>query len=270
MKWPKISVIVPSFNQVQYIESTLSSIVSQNYPSLELIIIDGGSTDGSVDIIQKFGRDISYWVSEPDGGQTQALIKGFKASTGEIQCWTNSDDLMAPGCLREVAEFFVSHPKIDAVFGNTTWIDKDGRVLREQREIPFNRFIWLYTYNYIPGMSMFWRREIYDKVGGLDPEFSLSMDADLWIRISEVGRIGNVRRTWSAMRYYKDQKNIRFRDESNIEDIRIRRRYWGSDRPPGYFAKKFSAQLLRIMWRLVTGCYSPKYQKNLNKYLAKK
>ena len=269
MDWLTISIVIPSFNQDRYLESTLSSVVSQKYPGTELIVIDGGSTDDSVNIIKKFESKISYWVSEPDGGQTQGLIKGFNASTGDIQCWLNSDDLMIPGTLREVSAFFGSHPNIDAVFGNTTWIDEDGSLIRKQKEIPFNRFIWLYTYNYIPGMSMFWRKSLYEKVGGLNPEFNLAMDADLWIRFSEIGRIAHVRRTWSAQRYYQDQKNVRLRADSDKEDLKIRRRYWGQEYPSFYIAKKLIAQTVRILWKFVTGCYSVNYRKDLNKYLLK-
>jgi len=265
MNWSKISVVVPSFNQAKFIEETLRSVIEQNYPNLELIVIDGGSTDGSVAVIKKYEKYITYWVSEPDGGQTKGLIKGFYHATGNIQCWLNSDDLLEKGALASVAHYFQSHPNIDAVFGNTLWIDEAGQPLREQREIPFNRFIWMYTYNYIPGMSMFWRKDIYDKVGGLNPEFDLSMDADLWIRFAEVGRIAHVRETWSQMRFYPEQKNRRLRDRSDAEDIRIRARYWGTTQPPLYAVKKAIAQSWRTMWKLATGCYSLGYRRYMER-----
>ena len=197
MKWPKISVVVPSFNQARYIDEALRSVLDQDYSNLELIVIDGGSTDGSVDIIRRHEDRIACWVSEPDSGQTHGLIKGFERSTGEIQCWLNSDDLQERTTLREVAAYFDRHPDVDSVYGDMIWIDSAGRPLRVQREMPFNRFIWMYTYNYIPGMSMFWRRCIYEKVGGLDSSFDLAMDADLWMRFTDAGRIAHVRRIWS-------------------------------------------------------------------------
>jgi len=265
VNWPKISVVVPSFNQAKFIEETLCSVIKQNYPNLELIVIDGGSTDGSVEIIKKYEKYITYWVSEPDGGQTKGLIKGFNCATGEIQCWLNSDDLLEKGVLARVACYFKSHPKVDAVFGNTLWIDAASQPLREQREIPFNRFIWMYTYNYIPGMSMFWRKHIYDKVGGLNPDFNLAMDADLWIRFAEVGCIAHVDEVWSRMRFYPDQKNRKLRDKSDAEDLRIRARYWGTTQPPLYTVKKVIAQCYRMLWKLTTGRYWLGYKRYMER-----
>jgi len=258
---PKISVVVPSFNQAEFIEATLSSILEQRYENLELIVIDGGSSDGSVDIIKKYSSQLAYWVSEPDGGQTNGLIKGFRASTGEIQCWINSDDLMANNCLFEVADFFRKHSDAEAVFGNTTWINRDGQVLREQREIGFSKFLWMYTYNYIPGMSMYWKRSLYERIGGLNPKFNLAMDADLWIRFAQATRIRHVRRNWSYMRFYPEQKNRHLRTQSDVEDLDIRSRYWGSSRPALYSLKRLAALGIRVGLKLVTGCYSLRYQR---------
>ena len=265
MNRSKISVVVPSFNQAKFIEETLRSVIVQDYPNLELIVIDGGSTDDSVSIIKKYEKYITYWVSEPDGGQTKGLIKGFNRATGSIQCWLNSDDLLEKGTLASVADYFESHPNIDAVFGNTLWIDEASQPLREQREIPFNRFIWMYTYNYIPGMSMFWRKDIYDKVGGLNSEFNLAMDADLWIRFAEVGYIGHVQKIWSRMRFYPEQKNRSLRDQSDAEDLRIRSRYWGTTQPPLYSVKKAIAQSCRVLWKLATGCYPFGYKRYMER-----
>ena len=264
MNLPKISVVVPSFNQAKFLERTLRSILDQKYPNLELIVMDGGSNDGSVEILERYSSSISYWVSRPDGGQTQALIQGFSRATGEIECWLNSDDLFQPNALFEVADFFFKHPEADAVFGDTTWIDPDDNVLRVQREMRFNRFIWMYTHNYIPGMSMFWRRSLYERVGGLDASFQLAMDADLFIRFAHAGRISHVRRQWSKMRFYPEQKNIRLRDISDAEDKRIRARYWATEAPPLLWLRKAVARSLRIGWRLLTGCYYPGYRRYLS------
>jgi glycosyltransferase involved in cell wall biosynthesis len=263
MSVPKISVVIPSFNQARFIQDTLLSVINQKYPALELIVIDGGSTDGSVDIIKKYDQYMSYWVSEPDGGQTHGLIKGFKRATGEILCWLNSDDLHTPNTLREVADCFRKHPNVDAIFGDSIWIDECGTPLRVQREIPFNRFIWMYTYNYIPGMSMFWRKQLYQKSGGLNPEYNLAMDADLWIRFADVGRLKHVRAVWSHMRFYPEQKNRRLRDKSDAEDWKIRARYWNGTTPSLHRLKSCVAQSIRIAWKLGTGCYPLGYQRYL-------
>jgi glycosyltransferase involved in cell wall biosynthesis len=263
---PRISVVVPSFNQAKYLDLALRSILDQEYPDLELIVIDGGSKDESPKIIRKYEPHLKYWCSEPDGGQVKGIIKGFFHATGEVLCFLNSDDLFEPGALKEVGEFFSTHPDADAVYGDALWIDAEGKVLRPQREIPFNRFIWLYTYNYIPGMSMFWRRELYDRAGGLNPEFQLAFDADLWIRFSDHGRIEHVARQWSRMRFYAEQKNRRLREQSNQEDMLIRSRYWKNQTAPRtIYLRRTIAQGLRILWKLLTGCYGWGYCRHLEK-----
>jgi len=115
---PRISVVVPSFNQAKYLELTLRSILDQNYPDLELIVIDGGSKDESPEIIRKYEQHLKFWCSEPDGGQTQGIIKGFSHATGEVLCFLNSDDLFEPGALHEVGQYFSRHPNVDAVYGD--------------------------------------------------------------------------------------------------------------------------------------------------------
>jgi len=264
--YPGISVIVPSYNQAQYLELTLLSILEQNYQGLELIVIDGGSIDGSVDIIRKFEQHMKFWCSEPDGGQTQGIIKGFSYATQEILCFLNSDDLFEPNTLREVCEYFYQHSDVDVVFGDTLWIDAQGKALRPQKEIPFNRFLWLFTYNYIPGMSTFWRRSIYDRVGGLNPEFQLAFDADLWIRFSDCGKIRHVAKQWSRQRFYPEQKNRRLRAQSDREDMQIRARYWKNHAMPAAYAlRRKVALVIRILWKLVTGCYSLRYKRYMER-----
>ncbi|MGD0830833.1 MAG: glycosyltransferase family 2 protein [Terracidiphilus sp.] len=263
---PKITVVVPSFNQAKYLELTLRSILDQNYPELELIVIDGGSKDESPDIIRKYEQHLKFWCSEPDGGQTQGIMKGFAHATGEILCFLNSDDLFESGALREVGEYFAAHPGVDAVFGDTLWIDTEGNALRKQKEIPFNRSLWLYTYNYIPGMSMFWRRTIYDRAGGFNPALQLAFDADLWIRFSDHGSIKHVARQWSRMRFYPEQKNRRLRDQSDREDLQIRARYWKNQKAPRtLYLRRKAAICIRFVWRLFTGCYSWGYRRFLEK-----
>lgn len=255
MKWPKITVVTPSYNQARFLEATLRSVHNQGYPNLEHIVIDGGSTDASVEIIRKFEEHLAYWVSEPDRGQTDALIKGFSRATGEILAWLNSDDLYEPRTLWEVAEFFTRRPEVQFVYGDALWIDTQGKILKPKKEIPFNRFIWLYDYNYIPQPSAFWRRELYETVGGLDPRFDLAMDADLWIRFAERTRPVHVRRVWSRMRLYPEQKNQRLRAKSDEEDQVIRERYLGKEPFSCRRLKKAVAKGLRVGWKLVTGCY---------------
>ncbi|MCO6502680.1 MAG: glycosyltransferase, partial [Acidimicrobiales bacterium] len=164
---PRISVVTPSYNQARFLEATMESIHSQGYPNLEHIVIDGGSTDGSVEIIERYADRLAYWVSEPDNGQTDAIAKGFAMTTGEILCWLNSDDLWEPWTLAEVARYFAEHPDVEFVYGDSIWIDDEDRVIKPKREHGFSRFVFNYAFNFLPQPSTFWRRGLYERVGGI-------------------------------------------------------------------------------------------------------
>lgn len=263
---PKISIVIPSFNQAAYLEETLRSVIDQNYPNTEIILMDGGSKDGSLEIIKKYSSHLAYWVSAPDGGQTQALVDGFKRTTGEIQCWLNSDDLLLPGSLHFVGRFFQNNPGIEVIYGDSIWADASGRQLRVQKEIPFHRFVWFHTYNYIPGMSTFWRKSIYERVGGLDPEFNLAMDADLWIRFSDTGtQLKHVREILSKTRFHPQQKTRMLGSAGKQEVEKIYRRYHASESPWFFKTKRMAARVVRVVWRGVTGCYQAHYRAELEK-----
>jgi glycosyltransferase involved in cell wall biosynthesis len=222
---PSISLVTCSYQQARFLEATLQSVISQQYRALEYRVIDGNSTDGSVEILQRYQRELTGWVSEPDAGQTDALIKGFAQSSGEIMGWLCSDDLLLPGALHAVGRYFAAHPQVLAVYGDALWIDEHGGLLRPKKEIPFNRFIFLYDHNYVPQPSMFWRRSLYDAVGGLNPRFNLAMDGDLWARFSEHGRIGHLDQYLSCMRFYDSQKTRALRPNAQAENASLRARY---------------------------------------------
>lgn len=255
IEWPKISVVTPCFNHARFLEATLRSVWNQDCPNLDHIVIDGGSTDGSLNIIRRYSERLAYWVSEPDRGHIDAYIKGFDRATGDIMCWLNSDDLFEPWTLREVAQFFIDNSQARVVYGDATWIDIDGKPIKPKKEHAFNRFIWTYDYNFIPQPSTFWRRDLYEEVGGLNPRFQLAMDADLWIRFADVTRIHHVRRPWSRMRLHPLNINRVRRAESDREDLIIRRRYIGDEREWSLKAKKVVAKSVRVSWKLLTGCY---------------
>jgi glycosyltransferase involved in cell wall biosynthesis len=248
-------VVTPSFNQAEFLETTLRSIHEQDYPDLEHIVLDGGSSDGSREILEKWQDRFAYWRSAPDGGQTEALIEGFDLATGDILCWLNSDDVFYPGTLHEVGEWFLANEGQHFVYGDSMWIDRYGTPIVSKREHGFNLFIWTYDHNFIPQPSTFWTREIYDRVGGLDASFDFAMDADLWRRFADVQRPRHVRRFWSMMRFYPEQKNTAFRERTHVEGARIRSRY---QRPPSVRemkVKNATAKALRRSYKLFTGAY---------------
>jgi glycosyltransferase involved in cell wall biosynthesis len=253
---PKISVVVPSYNQGQFLGETLKSVANQHYLNLELIVMDGGSTDNSVDIIRKYEDLITYWVSEPDKGQTDALIRGFERATGDIYAWLNTDDVWSDRTLKDAANYFQTHPQTDAVFGDCLWIDEGGRFLARRKELPFIRFMFLYCANNVISPSMFWRSEIYKRVGGLDPSFDMAMDGDLWIRFHDAGaRIDHVNQVWSSMRYHNGCKTMKYFDSTISESERILQRYHAPHQELSLHLNKKLAKALRIALKITHGCY---------------
>lgn len=203
---PKISIVTPSFNQAGFLEETIRSVLLQGYSNLEYIIIDGGSSDGSVDIIRKYENDLAYWVSEKDRGAADAIGKGFRKATGSIVGWLNSDDVYRPNTLQNVAAAFQSNQAVDVVYGNTHWIDVNGNVLAEKRQTPFSRSAYFYGGADLQQPATFWTRELYEKVGGLDPSFRAAFDTDLFFRFFQTGaRFHHVPEFLAAFRLHSDQ-----------------------------------------------------------------
>lgn len=186
--WPKISVVTPSFNQGQFIEETIRSVLLQGYPNLEYIVMDGGSTDGSVDIIKKYEPWLTYWVSETDAGQSAAINKGLNFGTGEIFAWLNSDDFYSPNMLTQAAVYLTLHPEVGMIYGDRNVVDQFSRFVDFQRYFYF--FRWQLRYmSGIPQETTFFRAEIFKKAGLLDDKLQYAMDLDLWWRVSKVTKI---------------------------------------------------------------------------------
>ncbi len=180
---PRITIITPSFNQAQYLEQTIDSVLSQGYPSLEYMVIDGGSTDGSVEIIRKYGKYLSYWVSEPDGGQSEAINKGLRRATGEIINWLNSDDYYQPDALRTVAEAFAD-PTMSVLCGRSRLFTGDNQAVRYSSGTDVYPESLAKTIGWarIDQPETFFRREKILQVGLLDTRLHYIMDRDWWIR----------------------------------------------------------------------------------------
>ena len=250
-----ISLVTCSYQQGAFIEATMRSVLDQHYPALEYMVIDGSSSDGTVDIIRRYADRLSYWVSEPDRGQSDALIKGFARARGDVQGWLCSDDLLLPGALESVGRYFATHPEVGAVYGDALWIDAAGNHLRPKKESGFHRLAFMFDHNYIPQPSMFWRRSLYEKVGGLDPEFHLAMDFDLWERFSQVTRIAHIPRYLSCMRFYPEQKTRALKPQGRVEDALIRGRSRLARWPvPGLW--RVLARSQRIATKALAGGYA--------------
>lgn len=182
----RISVVIPSMNQGQFIEATIRSVIEQDYPHVECIVIDGGSRDGSVDTIRRYEKRLAYWVSESDHGQADAINKGWRRATGDILAYLNSDDTYEPGILRHVAVTFQRHPDRGSLYGNCRVIDAAGRV-RGVRQLPEMSLDRILCWN--PPLlqpAVFWRKSTIETVGELDPTLHYTMDYDLFLRVARM------------------------------------------------------------------------------------
>ena len=227
--WPKVSIVTPSYNQGKYIEETIQSVIRQNYPNLEYIIIDGGSTDQSLAIIKKYADQYPHiirWISEKDKGQTDAINKGFKMSHGEILAWINSDDVYQSGAIHAVVEYFRSHSQIYFVHGLGHHIREDGAFIENYPSKSCD-FRSLYYTCSICQPTAFWRRIVLDQMGYLDDSLHYVMDYDYWIKISQAHRLGFLSQHLASTRFYADTKTSRDRVLVHLENLKIIHKYYG-------------------------------------------
>jgi len=227
--YPKISIVTPSYNQAEFLERTIFSVLNQNYPNLEYIIIDGGSTDGSVEIIKKYEKYLTYWVSEKDEGQSAAISKGFKKSTGKILAWLNSDDTYLPETFCEIAKNFSRNSGVDLIFGNIYFIDGSDKRIRELRFTEFDFSTLIYEGGNLHQTGTFWTRKIYDKVGGLNSNYKFCMDYDFFCRVAKVGKLCHVRDFLANFRMHANAKSSTISYIGQKEHKEIMRRYIPKD-----------------------------------------
>lgn len=247
---PLVSIVTPSYNQDRYLTKTIESVLNQSYPNIEYIIIDGGSQDNSVDIIKKYQDQITYWISKPDRGQTDAINKGFSRATGDVYAWLNSDDTYEEEAVAEAVSFLQSHPDIGLVYGDANFINSDGRVIGKfnAKQTNYNRLRRGGVY--IPQQASFWRGELWQKVGPLDPQYYFAMDYDLWIRLARITELRYIPKLWANFRLHEDTKTISADDRCWPEMLKIHRRDGGS-----WFSVIYARYLLRsllsplINWR---------------------
>jgi glycosyltransferase involved in cell wall biosynthesis len=226
---PLVSIVTPSYNQAGYIGRTMDSVLGQNYPNLEYFVQDGGSQDGTVEVLKVYSNQLSGWESKPDGGQSQAINLSFARTSGEIMAWLNSDDVLLPGAIHTAVEYFNRHPEVDVVYGN--------RLLIDENDMEIGRWIMpghdsgvLSWADYVPQETLFWRRRIWDKVGGkIDESFKFAMDWDLLVRFRDVGaHFAHIPRFMGAFRIHEHQKTLAVINEIGHKEMdRIRERLLG-------------------------------------------
>jgi glycosyltransferase involved in cell wall biosynthesis len=181
---PKVSIVIPSYNQGCYIEETILSVLNQSYQLIEIIIIDGGSVDNSVEVIKKYEDKITYWISEPDNGQADAINKGFEKASGDLLCWVNSDDILYPDFIKRRVLEFSQFPDVVMIYGDVDqgW-DLDSKILRRGSQQAWENMIQSCIVR-VPQMSALWKKEVYETLGGLDTTLKVLLDWEYFVRIA--------------------------------------------------------------------------------------
>ena len=219
---PRISIVVPSFNQGKFIGATLESIINQRYPNLELIVVDGGSTDNTLSVIKQYEAHLAWWVSESDSGQADAINKGFSRSTGKIMAWINSDDLIAPRVLHQIANYFSKHPEIQAVYGDRIVINDEGLEIGRWT-LPRHSSRVLQWADFVPQETLYWTRSAWNQIGAkLDEAFHFAMDWDFLLRLSAQNiKIQHLPIFLGLFRIHDQQKTSSQMSSIGQEEIRI-------------------------------------------------
>jgi glycosyltransferase involved in cell wall biosynthesis len=254
MNYPKISIITPSYNQGQFIERTILSIVNQKYQNLEYFVIDGGSTDNTLEIIKKYQNKIKYWISEKDKGQTDAINKGMQRATGDIVCYINSDDVLLPGSLKYVGDFFSKNNNVDFIMGISLEIDLNDFITKYTHSIINKWFAKHGCYN-INQQGMFWRRSIFDRIGFFRTDFHACMDAEFVIRaLTNKIPIKVINKPLGAIRVYSTTKTAIGGDIWDKDWTEIQNKYNGFVRN-----KKSIYYLIYGFVKLIKGYYLSDY-----------
>jgi glycosyltransferase involved in cell wall biosynthesis len=246
---PLVSIITPSFNQAQYLEAAIQSVLGQDYPRIEYIIVDGGSTDGSVDVIQKHEGRLAWWVSEQDKGQTDAINKGFNRASGDILAWLNSDDTYNPGAVSAAVKFLVENPEVAMVYADCDFINERGDMIGKFNSAQTDYRRLRRGFVHIPQQTMFFRAKYWKELGPLDPSFYFAMDYDLWTRIAARAPIKYLAgQTWANFRIHTSGKTTSADDRCWPEMLRVHYRDGGS-----FFsilvAKYFLRKLIGPLWK---------------------
>jgi GT2 family glycosyltransferase len=227
-----VSIITPSYNQAAFLEQTIQSVLEQDYPRLEYIVIDGDSTDNSAEVIRKYADRLAYWISEKDSGQAEAINKGFARANGDILGWLNSDDYYLPNTISEVARCFEQNPDVVMVYGDMLAVDGNGQTLNvlKYKQLSLEDLL---CFQILGQPSVFFRRAALQKAGLLETTFHFMLDHHLWIRLAQQGRILHIPRVWSAARYHSQAKNRARAAEFGREALRVLQ--W-SEAQPGLVA----------------------------------
>jgi glycosyltransferase involved in cell wall biosynthesis len=216
---PRFSVVIPTLNQAETIEDTLLSLIHQNYPNLEIIVADGGSSDATASVLNRYREHLNAVLPGPDKGQSDAINKGFARASGDIFFWLNSDDYLLPGALWRVAASFQADSNLEFVVGAGDVISLDHQFLRHIPPMAMDEASMLNWKNdqWVMQQCCFWTKELWQRVGGVDEQLHLLMDYDLWFRFSRITRAAMINEKLAVMRYYPETKTVKQRKKTSEE-----------------------------------------------------
>ncbi len=224
---PKVSIITPSYNQGRFLEATIQSVLAQDYPNIEYIIVDGASKDNSVEIIRKYQDRLAWWVSEKDRGHADALNKGFARATGEILAWLNSDDTYFPGAVAEAVAYLKAHPDVGMVYADANWIDEEGRFIDKFAAKQTDYRAMLRGSVHIPQATTFFRADLWRQLGPLDLNLFFAFDYDFWVKVAKVSRVAYTPRLWANFRMHDLGKSVKNDDRCYPDMIKVYEREMG-------------------------------------------
>lgn len=251
-----IGIATPSFNHERFVLQSVRSILTQERRDLELLVVDDGSTDNSMQVLGQVRDPRCRIIAQEHAGLARVLERGFRETSGDIMGWVNSDDMLLPGALAAVNAYFSEHHECRFLYGDAVVIDSKGRLIKAKKEIEFDRNILLWDYCYIPQPSAFWRRSLYEEVGGVDTSFNHCMDYDMWLRFADVARPHHLRSFLSAIRDHAASQTRTRQDVRKREDLRIKERICGRKVGPlERVRKKLWHKARRIRKRLAIGAY---------------
>ncbi len=248
--YPRVTIVTPSLNQAAFLERTILSVLNQGYPNLEYLVIDGGSTDGSREIIKKYEKHLSYWVSEPDEGQSQAINKGLRRATGEWVAFQNSDDVFLPGAFKAFAEAFEKNPDAEALYGDILLIDSEDQVEEVWLTAPTRFWLQVAFPGQVHNQALFWRRSLLDRIGFLREDLHFCFDYEYFLRIlAFTSKVRHIDRYLGAFRRHAAAKTSTIPQVAREETAKVIKEYGG----PAHVLQRLAARIIKAHWYLLNG-----------------